>query len=534
MAVDYAPFVQASVGGASLSAHSPGGVDKPGESPDERSAAQRLRAPRSRRDVLAFALTALAAGGPLAACTVPSASASPPPTTSAVADHDTLAPVPSSAALAQITASGSVEVTTQAARSARPNVLLVTIDALRADQLGVYGHPFVETPSLDRFAAQGARFTSHMVQEPQTDPSHASMFSGMYPPSDGVRVHMVDKLPDSLETMATLFSKAGYATAGLYSWMSLEAQYCNLQRGFGVYTDLTASLATPTPTSGDTAPESPKGRADLTTDAGIAQLRAFGKRPFFMWLHYFDCHSPYDLPSPASDRYDPGYKGSIQGNDATVEGLRGGLLHPAEPDIIRLMSLYQAEITYLDSQISRLFAALDSLNLSKNTVVAVTADHGESFAEHNEFTVGGDFFHPCGLYNQEGRVPLLLRYPPLVRPGTVVAAPTQGIDLLPTFMHLAGLAVPAQAQGVSMLGLLDGSDDGAQHVAFASMPDYVFTALTNQHWKLIQNNATGEHRLYNRSRDPAEQVDQLAIQPDVANQMTTQLQGWMKAVKISS
>jgi hypothetical protein len=94
--------------------------------------------------------------------------------------------------------------------------------------------------------------------------------------------------------------------------------------------------------------------------------------------------------------------------------------------------------------------------------------------------------------------------------------------------------VPAQAQGVSMVGLLDGSDDGAQRIAYASMPDYVFTALTNRHWKLIQNNATGEHRLYNRSRDPAEQLDQLAIEPDVANQMTTQLQGWMKDVKISS
>jgi arylsulfatase A-like enzyme len=484
--------------------------------------------------VLALALTALAASGPLAACTVPSAAASSPSTTSTAGSLQSLSPAPSSAALAQITASGSVEVTTHAAPSSPPNVLLVTIDALRADQLGVYGHPFVKTPSLDRFAAQGARFTSHMVQEPQTDPSHASLFSGMYPPSDGVRVHMVDKLPDSLATMATLFMKAGYATAGLYSWMSLDAQYCNLQRGFGVYTDLTASLPTPTPTSPGEAPASPKGRADLTTDAGIAQLRAFGKRPFFMWLHYFDCHSPYDLPNPSLDQYDPGYKGSIQGNDATVEGLRGGQLHPSEPDIIRLMALYQAEVTYLDSQISRLFAALDALNLTKNTIVAVTADHGESFAEHDEFTVGGDFFHPCGLYNQEGRVPLLLRYPPRVRPGLVITAPTQGIDLLPTFMDLTELAVPAQAQGASMVGLLDGSDNGAKRVAYASMPDYVFTALTNQHWKLIQNNATGEHRLYDRSRDPAEQRDQLAVEPDVASQMTTQLQNWMKAVKISS
>jgi arylsulfatase len=486
---------------------------------------------RTRRELLALALAAIASSGPLAACAVPRAVAAQSPAVSPSAPPPSLSPAPS-AALAEVAAGNSSTASTAA--SAPPNVLLVTVDALRADQLGVYGHPFVKTPALDRLAAQGARFTSHMVQEPQTDPSHASLFSGMYPSSNGVRVHMVDKLPDSLDTMATLYSKAGYATAGLFSWMSLEGQFCNLQRGFGIYTDLTASLPTPTPTSAGEPAQSPKGRADRTTDAAIAQLRAFGNRPFFLWLHYFDCHSPYDLPSAALDEYDPGYRGSIQGDPATVDALRAGQLHPSEPDIIRLMSMYQAEITYLDSQISRLFAALDAMQLTQNTILAVTADHGESFAEHGEFIVGGDFFHPCGLYNPEGRAPLLLRYPPSVRPGTVVEAPTQAIDLLPTLLEMTGLPASPQAQGASMVGLLNGSDDGAQRVAYASMPDYVFTALTTQHWKLIQNNATGEHRLYNRSRDPAEQLDQLAVQPEVGTQLTGQLQSWMKAVKISS
>ena len=488
---------------------------------------------RSRRDILTLTLAALVAGGPLAACSVPRAAAAQSPTSVPNATLATLSPLPSAAALAQVAASGSTTTAGNVA-AAPPNVVLVTIDALRADQLGAYGHPFVKTPALDRLASQGARFTSHMVQEPQTDPSHASIFSGMYPSSSGVRVHMVDKLPDSLETLATLYSKAGYATAGLFSWMSLEAQYCNLQRGFGVYQDLTSTLATPTPTAAGAASDSPKGRADLTTNAAISQLKAFGARPFFLWVHYFDCHTPYDLPSSALDQYDPGYAGTIQGSSATVEALRGGQLQPPEPDIIRLMSLYQAEITYLDSQISRLFGALDDLKLTQNTIVAVTADHGESFAEHAEFIVGGDFFHPCGLYNPEGRVPLLFRYPPRVRPGSVVDAPTQAIDLLPTLLQMSGLPVPAQAQGSSMSGLFDGSDDGASRLAYASMPDYVFTALTTPRWKLIQNNATGEHRLFDRSRDPDERLDQLAIEPAVATEMTAQLQNWMKAVKISS
>lgn len=443
-----------------------------------------------------------------------------------------------------------------------PNVLLITIDTLRADQLGSYGHPFVKTPSLDAFAAQGARFTLHLVQEPQTNPSHCSMFTGMYPSSSGVRIHMVDKLPDNLDTLATLFSKAGYATAGLFSWMSFDPQYCNFQRGFQVYKDLTlnkpgilsnpvvqqaaanyrvaeqylvvAQTASKVSGLNSQIESNSKGRADQTTDAAIAQIRAFGSKPFFMWLHYFDPHYPYTPPGNYATMYDPTYRGAMNGDITTVDAILAGKLQPAGADLQRLVSLYQGEISYLDSQISRLFTALDQFNLGNNTVVAITGDHGESFAEHTQFEEDGNIFHPKSLYNAEGRVPLLLRYPPLVKAGTVVNAPTQAIDLFPTLLELAGQPVSAQSEGTSMVGVLQGSDDGSQRKAFASMPDYVFTSIATPEWKLIQNNATGQHRLYNMTSDLGETKDVLSANSDTGAQLASQLTAWMKAVKISS
>jgi len=442
-----------------------------------------------------------------------------------------------------------------------PNILLVTVDTLRADQLGSYGHPFVKTPALDAVAAQGARFVTHTIQEPQTNPSHASMFTGMYPSSSGVRIHMVDKLPDSLDTLATVFSQAGYATAGLYSWMSFDSQYSNFQRGFQVYQDLTLNkpglLSNPIVQQGAASyrvaeqyllvpqvansvtglnqqvESNSKGRADRTTDAAIAQLKSFGSQPFFMWLHYFDPHYPYEPPGQYATLYDAGYTGKLKGDIDTVEAIINGQVHPAPADLQRLLSLYQGEISYMDSQISRLFSALDSLGLTQSTVVAVTGDHGESFAEHTDFEEDGNIFHPRSLYDVEQRVPLLLRYPARIQPGTVVTAPTQSIDLFPTFLELAGLPASHQAQGKSVVGLLDGSDSGSARLAFASMPDYVFTSVTAPGWKLIQNNASGQRRLYDLNGDPQETKDVWQANGEVGARLAAQLQSWMKAVKIS-
>ncbi len=443
-----------------------------------------------------------------------------------------------------------------------PNVVLVTIDTLRADQLGIYGHPFVKTPALDAIGRAGAVFSWHFIQEPQTNPSHASMFTGLYPASSGIRVHMVDKLPASIATTASVLQAAGYQTAGLYSWLSLEPQYSGLEHGFQTYQSVgpasSGLMASPTVEkamaqyriaeqylllpnlANDVLPwksnveSTAKGRADLTTDAAIAQLQAFaGDAPYFLWVHYFDPHYPYDPPAAFAQLYDPSYRGPVDGSMRVVDGIQSGSFKPADADIRQLLSLYQGEITFLDTHISRLFQEIDRLGQTSNTVVAVTGDHGESFGEHADLDEGGDFFHPHSLYNTEQRVPLLLRYPARLKAGTTVKAATQAIDLFPTLLELAQVPASGQAQGKSLVQLLDGRDDGIGRAAFSAMPDYVFTSLTVDGWKLIQNNASGLRRLFDLSTDPVEQNDQMQARPDVANSMTIKLQAWMKDVKIA-
>jgi len=409
-----------------------------------------------------------------------------------------------------------------------PSIALVTIDTLRYDQLGIYGHPFVKTPALDAFGASGVRFNRHLVQEPQTNASHASLFSGMYPASSGVRVQSVDKLSPTLSTLASVLAGRGYQTAGLFSWISLENQFCGLQHGFQVYQDLSAPLA-PGGNPYDLATR--KGRADHTTDAAISQLSAFSKAsPFFLWVHYFDPHYPYQPPGAFATMYDPGYQGLMDGTLQTVDAIQNGSLKPTPEDLRKLLALYQGEISFLDSQIGRLFAQLSGSNI----VVAVTGDHGESFGEHADLDENGNFFHPHSLYSSEQQVPLLLRYSPVTRPGSTIGAITQAIDLFPTLLQLAGAPIPAQAQGASLLPLLDGSESGASRAAFSAMPDDVFTSITSEDWRLIRNNASGTQRLFNLSADPGEQHDLLATQTEQAASLGARLQGWMKEVKIAS
>jgi arylsulfatase A-like enzyme len=276
-----------------------------------------------------------------------------------------------------------------------------------------------------------------------------------------------------------------------------------------------------------------KGRADVTTDAAIAQLQVMAGNPFFMWVHYFDPHYPYSPPPPYDNQYDPDYSGKLDFTIDTIQAIEQGKLDPTPDDVKRLMSLYQGEITFLDSHLGRLFSTLDSLGLSDKTVLALTADHGESFGEHSTFREDTDYFHPHDLYNAEQRTPLLIRYPGHVKPGTVVPAPSQAIDLFPTLLESAGLNTPDQNQGRSLLRLLDGSESGADRAAYGSMPDYVFTSLTVPGWKLIRNNASGSSELYDLRADAGETHELSAANPAMTQQLGSNLQTWMKAMKIS-
>ena len=288
-----------------------------------------------------------------------------------------------------------------------PDVLLVTIDTLRADRLGCYGYGPARTPTLDGLAGRGARFAVAVGHAPLTAPSHASILTGLTPLGHGVRDNGAYVLPEAARSVAEDFRQAGYRTAAFVSGFPLKRRF-GFARGFDTYDD-----------------QLPRGKdlrrtayvertADRTTDAALAWLDAARpegspKSPFFLWVHYFDPHAPYEAP---------------------VESMAGA----ASP--------YDGEIAFVDAQIGRLLRRLEEREPGAPPLVLVTADHGESLGEHGEDT------HGIFVYDATIRVPFILAGPG-VTAGVVAQTVARGIDVAPTLLDYAGLTARAM-QGRSL------------------------------------------------------------------------------------
>jgi arylsulfatase A-like enzyme len=242
--------------------------------------------------------------------------------------------------------------------SGRPSVLLVTIDTLRADHVGVYGAVQAETPRLDALAAAGTRFENAIASTPLTLPSHASLLTGLDPPRHGVRHNGVYRLDGEIETLAERFRAAGYATGAVTGAVVLARRY-GLDQGFQSYDDGTSSRR-----SG--AGGFLERRAAEVTERALAWL-AQATRPFFLWVHYYDPHHDYRPPQPFAERFS------------------------ASP--------YDGEIAYVDTQLGRLLDGLEPGGSHRETLILVTSDHGESLGEHGEST------HAYTLYDAVLRVP---------------------------------------------------------------------------------------------------------------------------------
>ena len=438
-----------------------------------------------------------------------------------------------------------------------PNVLLVTIDTLRADRIGAYGYAQAHTPVLDQLARAGVRFDHAICQLPQTNASHAALMTGLYASTNGVKVHMVDKLSPDIPTLASIFQSAGYQTAGLYSWVSLDPQFCGLNQGFDTYEGyvINRGLVFSNPAveqlaatyrqlkaqvpilstvdavlgaSGDYE-ETLDGRADVTNAAVFDWLDAHvDSGPFFLWVHYFDPHYPYAPPKGYDHILGPDYQGTIDGSVDTIHKLQQRQLIPNAADLARLEELYQGEIAFVDAQLGQLLGRLTKLGIADDTIVTVTGDHGESFGEH------GDWAHGWKVYESEIRVPLLMRYPRRLPAGAQVKVPTQLIDVAPTLLDLTGLTAKQPIQGTSLVPVVGADADGSDRVAFTELADDSFVSvLTWGDWKLIRNDANGQLQLYNLELDEDEQRDLLQEDPQTTAEMAARLQDLMKISGVS-
>ena len=238
-------------------------------------------------------------------------------------------------ALAAVAALTAIVVWRLACRP-RPNVLLITLDTTRADRLGCYGCAEAGTPALDRLAREGLRFTRACSHTPLTLPSHATIFTGRYPPEHGLRDNMHHRLGKDTPTLATKLKALGYRTAAFVASYDLDRQF-GLARGFDVYDDRMSP-----PAKGDSVYER-ENRADVVADRALAWLAQNAGQPFFCWVHFYDPHAPYDPPPPFNSNF---------------------------------RNPYDGEIAFMDSQIGRLLAFLDQRGLAERTLIVACADHG--------------------------------------------------------------------------------------------------------------------------------------------------------------
>ncbi|MCW5980751.1 MAG: sulfatase-like hydrolase/transferase [Bryobacteraceae bacterium] len=352
---------------------------------------------------------------------------------------------------------------TASARPLRPlNVLLVTIDTLRADRLRCYGYPEIETPNIDRIAQNGALFENAVAQTPLTPPSHASMFTGLYPTAHHVRGNGGFILKPSTTTLATILQQQGWDTAAFVS-AAVLTRVAGLNQGFTVYDDRMPKSGPGLDVIADA--ERPAGQ---TVDHALRWLETQSGRPFFLWVHVFDPHLPYKPPAPFSHRY----------KDRPYDG----------------------EIAYADHELGRLFDAVSKKSPADRTLIAVLSDHGESLGDHGEYT------HGVFVYDSTLRIPFIMSGPGIPA-GLRVKRQARTVDLLPTVMELMGGRPPASIHGVSLTPFFAGKDAGTD-ISYAetlypkiNMGWAELRAIRTNRWKYI---LAPKQELYDLLEDPGE------------------------------
>ena len=363
----------------------------------------------------------------------------------------------------------------------RPNVLLVTIDTFRADRVGTG-----VAPGIDRLAASGIRFTSARTAVPLTLPSHTTIHTGLLPPAHGVRENGVDTLAASHRTLATLLKDAGYDTAAFVGAFVLDHRF-GIAQGFDTYDDhiprdpeATERLEAERPASAVVD----RALAWLDRQSAIRNPQS----PFFMWVHLYDPHAPYNPP--------PEFRA-------------------------RTSSAYDGEIAYADAQLGRVLEVLKARGLMEHTIVAIAGDHGEGLGEH------GERAHGMLLYDSTLRVPLII-----AAPGHAAATRDEAVslaDLAPTLLRAAGIAPPAEMKGRDLLGPArlkpDTTEAGRRDFGgvrnqsdrdLYSETEYPrvagwspLQALTDGRWMTIRAGAAAE--VYDLRGDPREEHDLSAL-----------------------
>jgi arylsulfatase A-like enzyme/Flp pilus assembly protein TadD len=372
------------------------------------------------------------------------------------------------------------------AADSSPNVVVITVDTLRADHLGCYGYKQIKTPNIDALAADGARFDHAYTPVPVTLPAHSVIFTGTYPMLSGMHDFSANKLSPEQPTLASVLKEHGYTTGAVIGSAVLDRRF-GLDHGFDFYYDHFDFSRLQ-----ESNLEEMERPGNVVADTALDWLAKNYQTRFFLWMHLYDPHYPYRPPAPYSEQY--------------------------------ASHLYDGEIAFADAQVGRLIHFLKEKGLYQNAIIILAGDHGESLGEHGEKTHG--FF----IYNATLHVPLIIHLPGAHLPAKVskpISDPVSLADIVPTLLHILNLDMPAQVQGQNLLPLLSGKKGPEPRSLYSE----TFLPRLHFNWSELRGVETTNYHfidapkpeLYDLSKDPGETQNLLSQKKAVADEMRLKL-----------
>lgn len=380
-----------------------------------------------------------------------------------------------------------------------PPILIVDIDTLRADHLGCYGYSRSTSPNIDAFADEAVRFEWAFAQAPNTPPSQASILTGLYPTTHG-RIGNQQKIAEDAPRLAGELSGAGYLTRAFVDGGLMAAGF-GYEQGFDAYDDEAGHLLA----IGPKVIEYLRARASDSRDGSL--------KPWFVLVHTYDTHSPYEVsPEPFNSYFHSDleelppedFRGRM--SEVMADAWEPQTVSSVQPlsdvELEYAKACYDGGIRHVDDWFGELVRELKRRRLYDSCILVVISDHGEEFQEH------GSLFHEK-VYSPVARIPLIIRFPNGRHGGVVVEDVVESIDLMPTLLDAVGVAVPPKVQGRTLLPLISG-ELGRSKFAFTESPYFGrrIAVATNQH-RLVYTETTELSELFSY-RDDTLEIDDIA------------------------
>lgn len=392
--------------------------------------------------------------------------------------------------------------------ASRLNVILITCNSVRADHMNRYGYYRKTFPSLEAFVDKFFIFENAITQSSWTLPSQASLLTSTYVMTHGV-YDRKKRLSDSVMTLPEILKIYGYTTAAFVGGLDLSSQY-GLNQGFDSYDDQTG--------------ESPMRSVAATMQRVSDWLYQLKESPFFLFIQTYDNHLPYSYPEQFRRMFDSSYKGVLAGkvlDYPLLKQIHAGALHQDgtsvpldKEDFQYIIDSYDGGLGYLDHYLAKLLNTLQTLGLWNNTIVFITAEHGEALGTHGSF----DRYTQQNLYDEVVRVPLLVYHPQFSKKPKRIRTQVQLVDVMPTILEMLDIPLNKESIGVSFLDVLlkrrSKLENDRYAFAEASPVKWMIRSLR---WKLICD--SGRYELYDLRKDVQERYDQARTHPDIVYEL---------------